>query len=277
MVGNRSSFPYLLLTFPPLSSFLCSRVYRLKFSNTTEYTDWAKTFLSRCVSPSSVAGGSDKTSLSRSAKFSPSDSTKGSAPAFDFVKECALSAPEWTFSASSSSSSSSLHPFSQPSLSSSSLLTSMLSGVGKSLSLSNGLSPSLPSSSEDPAWEGTIDAEATKKYNRSLRVSEKVIAAGIVLKHEKTVSTASAASAPKQKRVLLVTDIPRMMFIDTIGNIARGSIDMTGENKVEVRELDGGDFEVVVGGHAHRFTPQDTAEKDAKYWSRVIRYAISRL
>lgn len=81
-----------------------------------------------------------------------------------------------------------------------------------------------------------IDNEGTRKYVRLLRPNEKVIAFGTVLKHEKTVSIASSSIAvPKQRRVLLVTDAPRMIFIDTIGSIVRGHVELQADGKNQVK------------------------------------------
>jgi hypothetical protein len=81
----------------------------------------------------------------------------------------------------------------------------------------------------------SVDTEATKKYNKSLRNGERVIASGIVLKHEKTRDNASATNAPKQRRILLVTDLPRMIVIDTIGSVVRGNVELQAEYKMEIR------------------------------------------
>ena len=100
-------------------------------------------------------------------------------------------------------------------------------------------------SSELP--EIIYDMDATKKYSRLLKSNEKLLAAGIVLKHEKimpisamSTSTREAGAAtgfipPKQRRILLITDSPRLMFIDTIGNIVRGHLELQSEMKTDVR------------------------------------------
>lgn len=82
-----------------------------------------------------------------------------------------------------------------------------------------------------------IDFDATKKYTKSLRANEKVLGSGIVLKHEKVMSHLQAASAPKQRRILLVTDLPRLVFIDTIGSIVRGHLDLQAESKMELKTV----------------------------------------
>lgn len=75
-----------------------------------------------------------------------------------------------------------------------------------------------------------IDQEATKKYTRVLRPAEKVLGSGQVLKYERLV-----ANAPKQRRIMLVTDLPRLIFIDTIGAVSRGQVDLLGESKMDLR------------------------------------------
>ncbi len=88
---------------------------------------------------------------------------------------------------------------------------------------------------EPPLPEIVIEADAMKKYARLLRVNEKVIGSGVVLKHEKTLLTKDSSIAPKQRRVLLVTDAPRMIFIDTIGSIVRGHVELQNDPKNEVK------------------------------------------
>lgn len=86
--------------------------------------------------------------------------------------------------------------------------------------------------------EIVFDMDATKKHTRLLRPNEKVIGSGTVLKHEKTLPLMNAkdlAAVPKQRRVLLITDAPRMIFIDTIGGIVRGHVDFQYDSKNEVK------------------------------------------
>jgi hypothetical protein len=116
-----------------------------------------------------------------------------------------------------------------------------------------------------------IDQEATKKYTRVLRPAEKVLGSGQVLKFERLVT-----NAPKQRRIMLVTDLPRLIFIDTIGAVSRGQVDLLGESKMDFRMLEGGDFEVVVAGVAHRFSVADAPEKDARFWFARIRQAVAK-
>lgn len=201
---------------------ICRRIYRIKFSNITEYDDWRKTVQSRCITPNNPGTASSSSAKIAPPKLAKSESFKGN-HSFEFLKEHSISSAESTASSSSLLSGSSSSALATPS----SLLTSMLSGAGKILS----------SRSEDKPWEPVIDSDATKKFSRSLRVSEKVFASGVVLKHEKTVNNANAAIAPKQKRILLVTDTPRMIFIDTIGNIARGNLELSRDQNIEVREV----------------------------------------
>jgi hypothetical protein len=79
------------------------------------------------------------------------------------------------------------------------------------------------------------DNESNKKYVRLLRANEKVICAGTILKHEKVMNNMNAAIAPKQRRILLITDSPRMIFIDTIGSIVRGHLELQAEMKTEIK------------------------------------------
>jgi hypothetical protein len=79
------------------------------------------------------------------------------------------------------------------------------------------------------------DNESNKKYVRLLRANEKVICAGTILKHEKIMNNMNAAIAPKQRRILLITDSPRMIFIDTIGSIVRGHLELQAEMKTEIK------------------------------------------
>jgi len=120
----------------------------------------------------------------------------------------------------------------------------------------------------------SYDVEAGKKYSRLLRAQEKVIASGIILKYEKVMASSNATNAPKQRRILLVTDLPRMIFIDTIGSIVRGNLELSSGDKIEVKILDQTDFEVIVGGNNNRFSAVES-EKDAKYWHAKIRLAIN--
>jgi hypothetical protein len=98
--------------------------------------------------------------------------------------------------------------------------------------------------------EVTYDLDATKKYSRVLKNNEKVIASGVVLKHEKimavsamnastkeTGSGAGGFNPPKQRRILLVTDTPKLMFVDTIGSIIRGHLELHADMKAEVRAV----------------------------------------
>eukprot|EP00981_Chlorochromonas_danica_P006506 scaffold1404_cov173-Ochromonas_danica.AAC.2 len=245
------------------------RIYRIKFGSAVEFDDWRRAILARCITPS-TAPTTSSSGKNTPLKVPKSESFKGT-HSFEFLKEHAVSSAESTSSASSTSSMlMGGSATAATNVTTSSLLSSMLSGAGKVLT-----SITRPDVVERP-WEATIDTEATKKFARSLRVTEKVFASGVVLKHEKTVSNASAAAAPKQKRILLVTDAPRLVFIDTIGNIARGNMDLLADLKVEVKEADGGDFEVIIAGNPNRFSPADTSDKDSKFWVRVIRYAITR-
>eukprot|EP01031_Cornospumella_fuschlensis_P016774 gene16774-20510_t len=65
-----------------------------------------------------------------------------------------------------------------------------------------------------------------------------------------------------------------MIFIDPIGNIARGNIELLPDLKVEVKEIDQSDFEVLVGGASNRFSVAD--EKDVKFWVRMLQFLLNK-
>jgi hypothetical protein len=185
--------------------------------NGIEYEDWRKCFLSRCITPTQPNTPVPLVSpikVQQNSKFK-GESFKGN-HSFEFLKEHMISGAESTASTASMMTSSTLSL--NPASSSTSINRQQISSTRQSV-------------------EVGVDIENTKKYTRSLRVQEKVYACGIVFKYEKTVSNASTANAPKQKRILLVTDVPRMIFIDPIGNIARGNIELLPELKVETREV----------------------------------------
>lgn len=78
-----------------------------------------------------------------------------------------------------------------------------------------------------------IDPEATKKYYRVLRKDERVICSGLVFKIEKLGSAGTATH--KQKRILVLTDNPRLIFLDTIGNIVRGHLELSKDGKTDAK------------------------------------------
>lgn len=118
---------------------------------------------------------------------------------------------------------------------------------------------------EDKAnLEVTYDNENTRKFSKQLKTNEKVIACGTVMKHERVMAHTNATNAPKQRRILLVTDLPRLIFIDTIGNVVRGSVEVPSESKMDIKALDGNDFEASIGGTPHRFSCLELPEKDPK-------------
>eukprot|EP01031_Cornospumella_fuschlensis_P015735 gene15735-19225_t len=65
-----------------------------------------------------------------------------------------------------------------------------------------------------------------------------------------------------------------MIFIDPIGNIARGNIELLPDLKVEVKEIDQSDFEVLVSGASNRFSVAD--EKDVKFWVRMLQFLLNK-
>lgn len=70
-----------------------------------------------------------------------------------------------------------------------------------------------------------------------------VLASGLVFKHDPSATTtptittttaATTAPAQKQRRILLLTTSPRLLFLDPIGNIVRGSLDLCTNAVVDV-------------------------------------------
>ena len=53
-----------------------------------------------------------------------------------------------------------------------------------------------------------------------------------MLKHDNNVnpktSSAAAVAASKQRRILVLTDAPRLLFLDPVGNIVRGNLELSG-------------------------------------------------
>lgn len=196
------------------------RVYKVRFSNSTEFEDWRKSFGSRCIAPSAPATTAATTPLKsqQSSRFQRGESFKGN-HSFEYLKEHVVSSAESTASTASM------------------LTASTLSLSGASTVTANLLSALSRQQSNLGNSEPSVDTENTKRYARSLRVQEKVYGCGMVFKYEKIASNANASSAPKQKRILLLTDFPRMIFIDPIGNIARGNMELLPDLKVETKEV----------------------------------------
>ena len=73
-----------------------------------------------------------------------------------------------------------------------------------------------------------------------------VLASGLVFKHDPSANTTTptttttttaattAALVQKQRRILLLTTSPRLLFLDPIGNIVRGSLDLCTNAVVDV-------------------------------------------
>ena len=71
-----------------------------------------------------------------------------------------------------------------------------------------------------------------------------VLASGLVFKHDPSATTtpnitttttaATTSPAQKQRRILLLTTAPRLLFLDPIGNIVRGSLDLCTNAVVDV-------------------------------------------
>jgi hypothetical protein len=65
-----------------------------------------------------------------------------------------------------------------------------------------------------------------------------VLASGPVLRHDSGPQGSKAASAltpVKQRRILVLTDAPRLLFLDPVGNIVRGSLELGGTTQVDTR------------------------------------------
>lgn len=66
-----------------------------------------------------------------------------------------------------------------------------------------------------------------------------VLTAGQVLKHDSVavskINSLSASAAPKPRRILVLTDAPRLLFLDPVGNIVRGNLELSNEGPVEVK------------------------------------------
>ncbi|RYG67525.1 hypothetical protein EON64_07250 [archaeon] len=195
------------------------RVYKLRFSNSTEFEDWRKSFGSRCIALSVPSTATPLPLKSQqSSRLQRSESFKGN-HSFEYLKEHVVSSAESTASTASM------------------LTASTLSMGGASTVTANLLTALSRQQSNLGNTEPVVDMENTKRYARSLRVQEKVYGCGMVFKYEKTANNANATNAPKQKRILLLTDVPRIIFIDPIGNIARGNIELLPDLKVEAREV----------------------------------------
>jgi hypothetical protein len=64
-----------------------------------------------------------------------------------------------------------------------------------------------------------------------------VLVSGPVLRHDSGPQGSKAASAltpVKQRRILVLTDAPRLLFLDPVGNIVRGSLEL-GAAQVDIR------------------------------------------
>lgn len=69
-----------------------------------------------------------------------------------------------------------------------------------------------------------------------------VLASGLVLRHDTSAQggKTSSTAAAKQRRILLLTDNSRLLFLDPVGNIVRGALDLSaggGAQKVDVRAV----------------------------------------
>ncbi len=109
---------------------------------------------------------------------------------------------------------------------------------GSTASSTTNLSGSLTSNLNSKTDLKNVDVEATKKFARLLRKDERVTAAGQVMKHDlptPRVGAQSAAAVTKQRRILVLTDAPRLLFLDPVGNIVRGNLELGGDAVVEVK------------------------------------------
>jgi len=72
-----------------------------------------------------------------------------------------------------------------------------------------------------------------------------VLACGQVFKHDVLPPSKSTSSSKKdnqtgskQRRILVLTDMPRLLFLDPVGNIVRGNLELTSAlAKVEVKTV----------------------------------------
>jgi hypothetical protein len=88
------------------------------------------------------------------------------------------------------------------------------------------------------ATANNLDNNATKKYSRLMRPKESVVAAGVVLKHEvKSKSGAFSPASTGTRRILLLTDLPRLIFIDPVSNIIRGHIELSKTARIEYKTV----------------------------------------
>lgn len=104
-------------------------------------------------------------------------------------------------------------------------------------SVSNPNNSNLSGQDDEKLPDIVYDNEAAKKYSRVLRPQEKVLASGTILKHEKIINHSNPSVAPKQRRILLITDFPRMIYIDTIGSIVRGHLELQAEMKMDLKPV----------------------------------------
>lgn len=88
--------------------------------------------------------------------------------------------------------------------------------------------------------EKEVDLIATKKYARILKKNEKVLAAGPVIRHVSSGNASGAQSGgatKQQRRVLVLTDAPRLLFFDTGAGTVQGALDITGAAPVDLRAV----------------------------------------
>jgi hypothetical protein len=259
----------LSLSLPP--SLPRRRQYTLKFFNNNDYVDWrqlfydhdphhAMTHATRHTITAAAKQSTFATSLSLITALPPSmpNINQRTSAFFLSSKENNLSLPGSTTGIGGlGSGGSSLTP---------SLLARNGGGNGLSPYDFSGTDPSsLLAALDIPASSAiTYDNENTKKYSRQLRNGERVLGCGVVMKHERVMHNSNATNAPKQRRILIVTDLPRLIFIDIIGNIVRGSVDLVAESKMDIKQIDGNEFEINVGSNINHFSCLEAPEKDAK-------------
>jgi hypothetical protein len=135
------------------------------------------------------------------------------------------------------------------------------------------------------ATSSNLDNNATKKYSRLMRAKESVVASGVVLKHEAPKKSGAFSPASSgTRRMLLLTDLPRLIFIDPVSNIIRGHIELSKNARIEyktvsmvfdsglrlliyatsISQTSANDFEITVTGVTTKFTAADGPAKDAK-------------
>jgi hypothetical protein len=205
-----------LIFFLSFSFYFYRRKYKLRFYNRHEFYDWKQLFLDH--DPNYIKA---QHTLARTA--SSTNSKISGLPSLMAAQSAATSFLAGRTLASAAGSKE--NNLSLPSL------------TGGMMGFTAFDSSSFASGSDDKMFEITYDNENTKKYSKQLKNGERVIGCGQVMKHERVMRDSNATNAPKQRRILLVTDLPRMIYVDTIGNMVRGSTELVAESKMEIKAV----------------------------------------